>query len=71
MLEDRDCEGYVNWVAYTRDQGFWDSKRVERSRHPWPDRAETTVMWTDQYSNLFGVINTNFVDFMRDAFRLD
>jgi SAM-dependent methyltransferase len=66
----QECEGGVSWAIYTRDEGFWNVKRVAMNRSAWPDRGSHTVMWTDQYSNLFSVINSHFVDYIRRALRL-
>jgi SAM-dependent methyltransferase len=63
-----DCVDGVSWAVYTRDEGFWNIKRVAKNRAPWPDRADTTVMWTDQYSNIFSVINSHFRDRMLGIF---
>ena len=52
----RDCADGVSWAVYTRDEGFWQIKRVLRNRAPWPDRAETKVVWTDKSHNLFGLL---------------
>jgi hypothetical protein len=52
----RDCADGVSWAVYTRDQGFWDIKRVARNRSPWPDGLDTKVVWTDRSSNLFRVL---------------
>ena len=51
-----DCSDGVSWAVYTRDQGFWNIKRVARNRSPWPDGLETKVVWTDKSSNLFRVL---------------
>ena len=57
-----ECVEGVSWAVYTRDEGFWKIKRVARNIAPWPDNAETTVLWTDQHSNLFSVLNSNWRD---------
>jgi hypothetical protein len=62
MVED--CIGGVSWAIYTRDEGFWNVKRVAMSRAPWPDRGSRTVMWTDQYSNIFSLINTQYLSYL-------
>ena len=52
-----DCDDGVSWALYTRDKGFFDVPEVARARSPWPDNAATTILWTDNYSNLLDVIS--------------
>ena len=52
-----DCDDGVSWALYTRDKGFFDVPQVARARSPWPDASTTTVLWTDNYSNLLDVID--------------
>ncbi len=57
-----DCREGVSWAVYTRDEGFWKIKRVANNRAPWPDRADTKVLWTDQHSNLLALLNGNLIN---------
>lgn len=65
-----DCEDGVSWAVYTKDEGFWKIKRVAASRAPWPDGLQTKVLWTDQYSNLFGLLNGNLLKTFLGVFGL-
>ena len=47
----------TDWVLLTNNQGFINNPEVRRRVTPWPDAVPRPIKWTDDYSNLFGVIH--------------
>ena len=47
----------TDWVLITNNQGFLNNPEVKARITPWPDAVPKPIKWTDDYSNLVGVIH--------------
>ncbi len=53
-----DCkQEAVSWAIYARSGAFFEDADVRRRISPWWDKKDTTLVWTDQTSNLFSILN--------------
>ncbi len=50
-------EEAVSWALYARQNAFFEDAEVKARISPWWDRKDTKLLWTDQTSNLFSIIN--------------
>jgi hypothetical protein len=54
---DRPHGSPTRWVFFSRDNTFFLSRAVQDSLTPYPDEPHALRTWTDDYSNLFQVLN--------------
>jgi hypothetical protein len=47
----------TDWVLVTANREFLADAEVRRRMTPWTDSERPGLMWTDDYSNLFGLLN--------------
>ncbi len=57
-LDERGPDGRLAsiWVVITNNRAFLDNPDVRKAFAPWPEDARPVVRWTDDYSNLYGLI---------------
>ena len=48
---------YSDWVLVTSNKTFLKDPFVYSRINPWPTLKHQEVLWTDDYSNLFGVVS--------------
>ncbi|WP_286264866.1 spermidine synthase [Thalassotalea atypica] len=46
----------AEWVLITNNQQFLSTYKVKKLITPWPESSNKTLLWTDDYSNLFSVL---------------
>jgi hypothetical protein len=57
QLEESDaCEEPIGWAVFTHDADFWRLPSVQEARSPWPDDADTALLWSDQNSSLLSIL---------------
>ncbi|NCQ26334.1 MAG: spermidine synthase [Armatimonadetes bacterium] len=60
VIEDNDTEHFVwynRWVLVTSNQKFIRDPFVRKTVTPWPKGDTKRILWTDDYSNLLGVLD--------------
>jgi spermidine synthase len=50
-------EDYNDWVLVSKNRNFLNSDKLRSMQEPWPDSEFKPVRWTDDFSNLFELID--------------